>query len=213
MIKAEVALMISDNFLEVMHGRLVAAGVAAKQGVGSCAAGRKALATQGEPDGLVLLELAMEQARRGVHASIQYRAWENGAPLIYQSPLGQGEEWWDAGLPGSPGADFPVITAAPACGFAALPANRRVAVIYGGKGVCLSPLSPLAYDCQHETPDDRVAVKSTSCGIGWKRGTGLLNGKQWKPKWMLAKAYHRLETEYDERMRRLLVLMRGRFGL
>ena len=37
---------------------------------------------------------------------------------------------------------------------------------------------------------------------------GLLNGKQWKPKWMRWRTYHRLEAEYDERMRRLLGLMR-----
>jgi len=43
-------------------------------------------------------------------------------------------------------------------------------------------------------------------------GPGLLNGKEWKPKWMRWRTYHRLEGRYDAKMRRMLVLMRRRFG-
>ena len=189
---------------------MVAAGVAAKQGVGIVAAGRKGTGNAGNLAAWFCWELAMEQARE-VHASIQYRVEENAVRLIYKV-RGQGEEWQDM--------DYRVVLERTPCHyggsrvwFRCPSCNRRVAVIYGGKGVCLSPLSPLAYDCQHETPDDRVSRQIDKLRDRLKWEPGLLNGKQWKPKWMRWRTYHRLETEYDERMRRLLVLMRGRFGL
>ena len=90
--------------------------------------------------------------------------------------------------------------------------HRRVAVIYGGKVFACRHCHRLAYDCQHERPDDRESRQVDKLRDRLKWEPGLLNGKQWKPKWMRWRTYHRLEAEYDERMRRLLGLMRGRFG-
>jgi len=150
-------------------------------------------------------------SRRGeVHASIQYRVEENAVRLIYKV-RGQGEEWQDM--------DYRVVLERTPCHyggsrvwFRCPSCNRRVAVIYGGKVFACRHCHRLAYDCQHETPDDRVSRQIDKLRDRLKWEPGLLNGKQWKPKWMRWRTYHRLETEYDERMRRLLVLMRGRFG-
>lgn len=90
--------------------------------------------------------------------------------------------------------------------------HRRVAVIYGGKVFACRHCHRLAYDCQHERRDDRESRQVDKLRDRLKWEPGLLNGKQWKPKWMRWRTYHRLEAEYDERMRRLLRLMRGRFG-
>ena len=91
--------------------------------------------------------------------------------------------------------------------------NRRVAVIYGGKVFACRHCHRLAYDCQHERWGDRESRQVDKLRERLKWVPGLLNGKQWKPKWMRWRTYQRLESEYDERMRRLLGLMRGRLGL
>lgn len=91
--------------------------------------------------------------------------------------------------------------------------HRRVATIYGGKVFACRHCHRLAYDSQNERPDDREGRQVDKLRDRLKWQPGLLHGKEWKPKWMRWRTYYRLEAQYDERMRRLLGLMRDRFGV
>ena len=143
-------------------------------------------------------------------ASVCYQALPDALRLVYSiSERGKGPESMDyrVGLEWMPCnyGGSRVWFRCPSC-------HRRVAVIYGGKVFACRHCHRLAYDCQHERLDDRVSRQIDKLRDRLKWEPGLLNGKQWKPKWMRWRTYRRLETEYDERMRRLLGLMRSRFG-
>lgn len=143
-------------------------------------------------------------------ASVCYQALPGALRLVYNvTEQGKGPESLDyrVGLEWTPcyygGAR--VWFQCPTCG-------RRVAILYGGRVFACRECHRLVYDCQRETPDERVSRQLDKQRELLKWVPGLLNGKQWKPKWMRWRTYHRLEAEYDEHMRLLKVLVRWRFG-
>jgi len=149
-------------------------------------------------------------SRGEVVASIKYAVEAGAVRLMYKS-CDRGEKWQDM--------DYRVRLAWTPCNFGGARAwflcpscCRRVALLYGGKVFACRHCHRLAYDCQRETPDDRVSRQVDKLRERLKWEPGLLNGKEWKPKWMRWRTFHRLEGRYDEKMRRLLVLMRRRFG-
>ncbi len=145
-----------------------------------------------------------------VIASIRFRVEQDAVRLMYKS-RDRGGEWqemdyracldWTPCTYGGARAWF----LCPSCG-------RRVALLYGGTVFACRHCHRLAYDCQREAPDERVSRQVDKLRERLRWGPGLLNGKEWKPKWMRWRTYHRLEERYDAKTSRLLVLMRRRFG-
>ena len=145
-----------------------------------------------------------------VLASIRFLVEQDAVRLMYKS-RDRGGEWqemdyrarldWTPCTYGGARAWF----LCPSCG-------RRVALLYGGKVFACRHCHRLSYDCQREAPDDRASRQVDKLRERLKWVPGLLNGKEWKPKWMRWRTYHRLEGRYDEKMLRLLALMRRRFG-
>ena len=150
-------------------------------------------------------------SRRGTaYANIHYQV-EDGAVLLMYKARERGGEWQDMDyrvrLDWTPctygGAR--VWFLCPSCG-------RRVALLYGGKVFACRHCHRLTYDSQRETPDDRHSRQIDKIRDRLKWEPGLLNGNGWKPKWMRWRTFTRLERLHDEKMNRMLILVRQRFG-
>ena len=150
-------------------------------------------------------------SRRGTaYANIHYQVEDGAVRLMYKTRERSGE-WQEM--------DYRVRLDRTPCNYGGArvwflcpSCSRRVALIYGGKVFACRHCHRLAYDSQRETPDDRQGRQIDKIRDRLKWAPGLLNGNGRKPKWMRWRTFTRLERLHDEKMNRMLILVRRRFG-
>jgi hypothetical protein len=148
-------------------------------------------------------------------ASIQIHTKVDRVILDYRHRKGE-EEWVTQ--------HYPVMLDWSGCNFGGkrawfrCPASgcgRRVALLYiGGSGIfACRNCYQLAYDCQRETTNDRVARRADKIRdrLKWKRG--ILNRNGYKPKGMHWKTYRRLTARHDAYVDVALVGIARRLGI
>jgi hypothetical protein len=146
-------------------------------------------------------------------ASIQMRAEQNRAILIYKHRSGDGEwkdEQYAVRIARTPcnlgGSRAWFICPAVGCG-------RRVAILYGGRIFACRHCHQLAYASSREDAGGRATRRADGlrARLGWE--PGILNGEGGKPKWMRWRTFDRLTAKHNAFVADSLAGMALRFGI
>ena len=128
-------------------------------------------------------------------ASINYETQADAVRLKYRSRI-PGSDWIDH--------DYLVYLEYTTCNyggrrpwFLCPRCGRRVAILYGGAVYACRKCHQLAYKSQRETPGERAINRANKIRERLKWTPGIVNGREWKPKWMHWSTFDRLAHQHD----------------